>query len=116
MVKAVTGPEGQERASRESEERQTHRAEMVAFVMGHTSGREFIWSLLADCGVYRSSFHASELIYFNEGRRDVGLKIMTELTSEHGVAYLLMQKEAMDRASQIKARESIYQREDNQDA
>jgi hypothetical protein len=76
------------------------RQAVVEYIMNHPQGREFIWGLLGDCGLYRSSWHPSELIHFNEGRRDVGLRVLDEIMRRCPMAYLDMQREAIERASQ----------------
>ena len=43
-------------------------------------GRRFAYQILEYCGVFRTSFSTSALIYFNEGKRDVGLWLMARIT------------------------------------
>lgn len=81
--------------SLELEQRQV----VIEYLMNDALGREYVWGLLAECGIYRSSWHDSSLIHFNEGRRDVGLRILDEIMRRCPKQYLAMQSEAMARAS-----------------
>lgn len=85
--------------------REERRQAVVEYIMSHPQGRQFIWELLGDCGIYRSSWHPSELIHFNEGRRDVGLKVLSEIMRRCPIHYLDMQRESMERASQPESTE-----------
>jgi len=44
------------------------------------SGQRFLWRYLEVCGVFRSSWSPSAEIHFNEGRRDIGLRILADIT------------------------------------
>jgi hypothetical protein len=61
----------------------------LGFVLNTESGRRVIWSLLESCGVFTSSVHHSgSMTYFNEGRRSVGLKYLSEI-SDNFPQYLI---------------------------
>lgn len=67
----------------------------VAYVLSTRQGRRFIWRLLCDAGIYRSSFHTNgSMVYFNEGRRDVGLKLLAEVSEADPMAPHMMAMEA----------------------
>jgi hypothetical protein len=72
--------------------------EDIRFVMGDARGRRFVWSMLARCGVYRSSYLAgrgqTEATAFHEGERNVGLHILATISAAAPKAYLAMQQEA----------------------
>jgi hypothetical protein len=57
-------------------------------------GRAWLWWLLGECGIFRSCFTGNSTTFFNEGKREVGLPIMAELTEHFPDEYLLMAKEA----------------------
>lgn len=42
-------------------------------------GRDVIWHILAVCGIFRASIRQNENVYFNEGRRTIGLEILRTL-------------------------------------
>lgn len=49
-------------------------------VLSSPSGKRYIWSLLEECGVYKSSMTGDAHTYFNEGQRNIGLKIIAGIT------------------------------------
>lgn len=57
------------------------------------AGRRVLWGLLEECGVFRTSWHPSALIHFNEGKRDVGLQILSHITAANDEALLQMMRE-----------------------
>lgn len=63
-------------------------------VMSTRSGRRVLWGLLAECGVFRTSFHTNgSIVYFNEGMRQIGLKLLADLNEADEAAYALMASE-----------------------
>jgi hypothetical protein len=74
---------------RRKHERQRKDAEDFTWLMEHPQGRRFVWRLLERAGVYRTSFNSSgSVTAFNEGKRDIGLWVMTEL-HDHAPGALL---------------------------
>ena len=64
-------------------------------VLSTLNGRRFIWRQLSECGIYKSSFHPSgSTVYFMEGRRDVGLKLLADVMEVSPEAYSTMATEA----------------------
>jgi hypothetical protein len=57
-------------------------------------GRRYIWRLLETCGVYRSSFTGNSTTFFNEGERNIGLKILAEIGEADPDAISKMMKES----------------------
>ena len=66
-------------------------------VIGTDAGRRFIWTLLGDCGVFRTSFTGNNSTFFNEGKRFVGLEVLKRMNSAAPEAFANMQREAADR-------------------
>lgn len=63
-------------------------------VLEMAGGRNFIWRLLQQCGVYHTSFTGEALeTSFNEGKRQMGLWTLDELFEASPHTYALMQKE-----------------------
>lgn len=53
--------------------------------------RRFFWELLSRTGIYTTSFHQSgSVVYFNEGRREIGLRYMSEINDMAPEALLKM--------------------------
>lgn len=63
------------------------------WVVSTEQGRRFLWDLLAFTGVYRSSFTGNSQTFFNEGRRDVGLRLLGQINEHEPEAYVTMLKE-----------------------
>ena len=65
-------------------------------------GREFIWRLLAECGLHSQAPYETLLTHRFEGKRDVGIWLMLEIdatSTDHLTEwYPQMQSEAMARA------------------
>ena len=49
--------------------------------------RRFYWRYLQECGVFKSSFTGSSETFFNEGRRDIGLRMMADLNESNPAVY-----------------------------
>lgn len=58
------------------------------------AGRRLLWKYLGICGVFRTSFTGNSYTFFNEGARNVGLQLMTDITEADADSYLTMMKEA----------------------
>lgn len=67
----------------------------MRWLMGDVRGRRFMWRLLEGSGIYRSSFTGEALsMAFNEGQRNVGLKLVDEITQHCPKRLSEMQTEA----------------------
>lgn len=67
----------------------------LLFVMSTAQGRRFIWQMLSDAGVYRTVFSPDiAVMSFSEGKRNVGLELLNELTTHCQNSYLKMVEEA----------------------
>ena len=70
----------------------------LLFVMGDPRGRRFIQKLLTRSGLYRCSFNGqSNQTIFNEGARNQGLQLLSEVSDDRVEAFRdLMLKENKD--------------------
>jgi hypothetical protein len=60
-------------------------------ILATPHGRRFVWKILQDARVLNSSFAANELVIaFNEGRRNVGLKLMADIMEADAKALVEM--------------------------
>lgn len=60
-------------------------------------GRRFYWRYLTECKVFETSFsHSGSITAFNEGVRNVGLKLLTDLNEASPDSYLTMLKESKE--------------------
>lgn len=60
------------------------RAEMLKAIMGLKQGRKWMYWLLSECHVFAQVFDKNALVMaHSEGERNVGLKVLAELQSNH---------------------------------
>jgi hypothetical protein len=99
-------PIAQERNSaRVAEEERLQRereANDLRYVMNSKPGRRFVYRLLSGAGLYRLSFNADSdrVTAFNEGARNRGLELLSEIMAacpERYTEMLVEQKEAKER-------------------
>jgi hypothetical protein len=69
----------------------------VHHILSSPGGRRFLWRYLELCGVYRSSFTGSSETFYLEGQRNIGLKLLADITEADPESYMLMMKEAKRR-------------------
>ena len=55
-------------------------------------GRRWVWRVMTDCGIFKTSFTGNSTTFFNEGRRDIGLRILADVMEANPDAYLKMAK------------------------
>lgn len=67
------------------------------WLMSQKRGRRIVWRFLESSGVFRSSFNANSMtMAFNEGNRNFGLKLMSQIHSLCPELYTEMAKEQAD--------------------
>lgn len=63
-------------------------------LMFDPEGRMWMWDLLTLCGIFHSSFSIDALrCAFNEGRRDIGLRLLAEINQLSPEFYIRMVQE-----------------------
>ena len=82
-----------EERKRKAEDRRRQHVEDFKHVVSDERGRRFMWNLLGDCGVFRTSFRNSSEMAFLEGQRNIGLKLIDLIHAESPETYLLMLQE-----------------------
>lgn len=66
----------------------------IKWLMGSRRGRRFVWRLLEQAGVFRSSFNPTAMIMaFNEGLRSYGNRTLTLVHQHCPELYPVMMKE-----------------------
>lgn len=63
-------------------------------VMETVEGRRFVWRLLSQAGVFRTSFTGNSTTFFNEGMRNIGLIVMADVQEACADKYLEMMNES----------------------
>lgn len=73
-----------------------NEADELRWLMSDPRGRHFMWRLLQCFGVYRLSYVQGDPAHsaFNEGRRNEGLKLMSQIMEDCPGRFTEMQKEA----------------------
>ena len=84
-------------AKRKQESKEERQLNDVRYILNDERGRRFLWRYLNLCGVFRSSFTGNFETYFNEGERNVGLKMLADVNEAAPEVYAVMVKEARDR-------------------
>lgn len=74
---------------------ETAKTDLI-WVMNDPRGRRFIKRLLESSGIYRSSYSSDSGIYFREGERNVGLRILSELERLTPENYIVMLQENLN--------------------
>ncbi len=77
-------------ATREHKNRETIAQEELALILKQKAVRNFIWTLLEDCGIHAIS-HRGEQTHetaFNEGARNVGNKLIARLDAARPHTYM----------------------------
>jgi hypothetical protein len=92
-----SGP--QEEAEREAAEAAAADAARLAeaadwkWLMRHEAGRRIVWDLLAEAGIFRTSFTGDNTTFFNEGKRQIGLSVLARVNQHCPERYLAMLNE-----------------------
>lgn len=59
------------------------------------AGRRFLWKLISDCKVFKCDYQSNpNAMYFDEGKRFMGLHLITMVNTAAPEAYTLMAKES----------------------
>lgn len=67
------------------------------FVMSDARGRRFVAAILEQAHIFRSSMAAEAMpMAFAEGERNLGLKLLSRLTTDTPSLYLTMEKERVN--------------------
>ncbi len=88
--------EAREESAKEEEKRREQERDDFRRVMSDAWGRRFVWRLMREGGVFRSSFSGDALSgAFNEGQRQQGLRLVNEVLEvcpEHWLTMIREQK------------------------
>ena len=89
-------PEQVEHGARKAKRQQRRRTALMRQQLSTPDGREFVWELLRELGIYGDAFGSPEVVYGFLGARRKGLKLLAEVM-QHPERFLEMQAEAFDR-------------------
>lgn len=89
-----------------------NKQDMLA-VLSTPEGRRFVWSILASAGVYQRAFAGDPcLTAFNEGSREVGIRLLERVEADARGSYLIMQQEQMNEISLVENARQIAMDQD----
>ena len=94
MQTNVSKPDHIKKAEAREKRGREREVDDMAWVLSTPQGRRFIWRYLGECGLFRSSFVGQFQTFFNEGERNIGLKLLADVNDAHPEAYVIMMKEA----------------------
>ncbi len=77
--------------------RQEQDKEDLRNILLSPGGRRFMWKLLEECGVYKISFTGNSHTFFNEGKRQIGLRLIEDIFNADPNAYTEMRMESAAR-------------------
>jgi hypothetical protein len=81
-------------ASKDENIARIRELEDIVVVMNTEAGRRFIWRILVETGKDTCNFTGNSFVYYNEGRRYIGVWTEKELKEASIELYFLMLKEA----------------------
>jgi hypothetical protein len=97
LVSNAADPDQVRAASKKEKNSRELELTDFAHVMSTPQGRRFIWRLLDETGFQKSSFTGNSATFFNEGMRNVGLKIWADMNEACPDRYIEMLSEARQR-------------------
>jgi len=81
-------------AQKELDRKLLIESEDIKWIMSNKRGRRYIWRLITRAGVYKTSFTAnSNATAFNEGARNIGLSIISDVYDSAPESFEVMVKE-----------------------
>jgi len=93
VVKNAADPQQVKEAAGKEKRVREHELNDIREVVNSAGGRRFVWRYLEICGVFRSSFTGNNTTFFNEGHRNVGLKLLADLMEGCPERYIQMMTE-----------------------
>lgn len=78
--------------------RELRRVNGLKKVLEQPDSRLWLWDLLTFCGISRTSFTGNSTTFFNEGQRNVGLKVQADMVKNFPEQYINLLKEGEQNA------------------
>jgi len=95
LVRNAADKEQVKGAKRKEKSRRENEVVDTQYILSSFNGRRFLWRYLELCGVFKTSFSPeSSQAAFNEGQRNVGLRLLSDINEANPDAYLQMMKES----------------------
>jgi hypothetical protein len=93
IVKNAADEEQVKKAKSKVESRNDRRLNDVREVLNTKRGRRWYWSMMKFCRIFETSNADEHQIFYNEGMRNVGLKLLADVNEAAPEAYLVMLRE-----------------------
>lgn len=87
-------PEQVELAEKRANAKASQAENDLKFLLSSKQGRRFLWKQLEFCRVFSTSFTGNSQTFFNEGMRNVGLKLFNDILKAEPESFAVMQREA----------------------
>lgn len=69
----------------------------MRLVLETHQGRQVLWHIMSECGMFKAGYEPdANLVYFQEGERNIGTRLLTLINASDPKAYLKMQTEAAE--------------------
>lgn len=98
MKRALVGNAADPEQVKEAEQKEKRGRDLelddMATILSMPQGRRFIWRYLEACGVFRTSFTGDNATFYNEGQRNVGLRLLADVNEAAPESYALMLQES----------------------
>lgn len=94
LVKNAADPDQVKRAENRIINGRDKELDDIRFILSTPQGRRVYWRLLSQFGIFKTSFTGNSTTFFNEGQRNAGLFLLSELNDADPEAYVLMMKES----------------------
>ncbi len=75
-------------------------------VLQMPQGRRLLWGILSDAGIFGKCFTGNSNTFYNLGKKEFGLDILSDIIEADPNAYLLAQAEAWEADKQEQQKES----------
>lgn len=88
------------RAEKDAALADQQRREVMVQIMSAIPGRRWMLEKLEECHVFQTSYSREPIVMaFNEGQRDIGLRLLNDIMSSCPDQYILMMRENNERRS-----------------
>jgi hypothetical protein len=84
------------RAKANAKAKATKEQNELAYLMGLPEFRSFVWWVLEQTHIYKTSFTGNSETFFREGERNIGLKVFSRVQEASPESYAAMVKENMN--------------------
>lgn len=77
----------------DADRKRKQEADDIRWLMAHKQGRRILWRVLEQAGIYRTSFTGNSETFFREGKRALGLFLLSDVHEFAPDSYVTMLKE-----------------------